>query len=158
LGKGAVRPDDDVFLDLGASSLQAAAAVAKMERVFERSLSLAILMRCRTPRALAEHIQDQSETASRSSLVLVQPGIAARTPLFFAHGDIYGGGLYCPRLAKLVDPDRQFYALTPLGFDRWPPPRSIEGMARRFVREIRSVQHQGPYLLGGFCNGGVVAF
>ena len=31
-------------------------------------------------------------------------------------------------------------------------------MAAFYVRELSSVQSQGPYLLGGYCLGGIVAF
>ncbi len=34
----------------------------------------------------------------------------------------------------------------------------IEDMAARYVQELRAVQPRGPYALGGFCLGGVVAF
>lgn len=31
-------------------------------------------------------------------------------------------------------------------------------MAKAHIQSLRSVQPQGPYLLGGFCNGGLVAY
>lgn len=38
------------------------------------------------------------------------------------------------------------------------PLTSIEGMAARYLEEIRARQPQGPYRLGGFCIGGMLAF
>jgi thioesterase domain-containing protein len=38
------------------------------------------------------------------------------------------------------------------------PSTSIEEMARAYLDEIREVQPRGPYLLGGACMGGVIAF
>ncbi len=35
---------------------------------------------------------------------------------------------------------------------------TIEEMAARYVREIQVVQPTGPYLLGGYCMGGTVAY
>jgi acyl-coenzyme A synthetase/AMP-(fatty) acid ligase/thioesterase domain-containing protein/acyl carrier protein len=158
LDRSNVGRHDDLFLDLGATSLQAATVVARIEKMIGRRIALTSLMQHRTPESLAKHISDQAWQSARSPVALVQVGASNRTPLFFVHGDVYGGGLYCPKLAKELGAEQPFYALAPLGFDRWPPPRSIEGMARRFVREIRKVQPRGPYLLGGFCNGGVIAF
>jgi thioesterase domain-containing protein len=37
-------------------------------------------------------------------------------------------------------------------------PSHIEALAAQYVDEIRTVQAEGPYLLGGVCSGGVVAF
>src|SRR5207248_1229528 len=38
------------------------------------------------------------------------------------------------------------------------PPRTIEEMAAQYVQEIKAVQIEGPFLIGGFSLGGVVAF
>jgi len=35
---------------------------------------------------------------------------------------------------------------------------TIEDMASLYLQEIRAIQPQGPYLLGGYCFGGLVAF
>jgi thioesterase domain-containing protein len=34
---------------------------------------------------------------------------------------------------------------------------SVEEMAREFLKELRAVQPKGPYLLGGYCVGGIAA-
>jgi aspartate racemase len=39
-----------------------------------------------------------------------------------------------------------------------PPHAEVEEMAAHYIREIRTVQPQGPYFLAGFCFGGVLAF
>jgi thioesterase domain-containing protein/acyl carrier protein len=158
LGKGPVGADDDFFLDQGASSLQAASAVVKLERLVGQRVSLATLMRFRTARSLAEYFSQPQRSARRSKLLSVQPGQPGHTPFFFVHGDIYGAGLYCPRLAQSLGHHRPFYAVMPLGFDGGTMPQSIPAMAHHFVGDIRRVQPKGPYLLGGFCNGGLVAF
>ncbi len=51
------------------------------------------------------------------------------------------------------------YGLQAAGLDgEAPPDTSIEAMAARFVAAVRGVQGHGPYRLGGYCYGGVVAF
>jgi thioesterase domain-containing protein len=117
-------------------------------------------MQHRTSFALAHYLQHPaSATAEETSTVIpVQPGNADRLPFFFVHGDIDGGGLYCTNLARSLGHQQPFYALTPMGFVGRSQPSSIEGMARCYVRDIRKVQPSGPYLLGGYCNGGVAAF
>jgi thioesterase domain-containing protein len=43
-------------------------------------------------------------------------------------------------------------------YEEREPYTTIEEMAARFVDEIRSVQQEGPYVIGGLSFGGVVAF
>jgi uncharacterized protein (TIGR02246 family) len=57
-----------------------------------------------------------------------------------------------------MDPDRPFFGIqSPMLEDRSARPGSIEEMAARYVDAIRQAQPKGPYLLGGFSFGGVIA-
>jgi thioesterase domain-containing protein len=64
---------------------------------------------------------------------------------------------------------RAFAALSLALGDEWPvcvladpssgcAPYSIEDLARRFVQRIVETQPAGPYVVGGYCFGGVVAY
>jgi non-ribosomal peptide synthase protein (TIGR01720 family) len=62
-------------------------------------------------------------------------------------------------LARQFSPDQPFYGLQAVGlYEEREPYTTIEEMAARFVDEIRSVQQEGPYVIGGLSFGGVVAF
>ncbi|GAB4152428.1 MAG: hypothetical protein Fur0021_17200 [Candidatus Promineifilaceae bacterium] len=62
-------------------------------------------------------------------------------------------------LARRLGPDQPVYGLEPLGLDgRHPPQNRVEEMAAHYIRELQTVQPHGPYLLGGRCFGGIVAF
>jgi len=54
--------------------------------------------------------------------------------------------------------DQPFYALDPYNFDGLQVTPTIEAMAAAHIQSLRTVQPEGPYLLGGFCNGGLVAY
>ncbi|MGI8825922.1 MAG: non-ribosomal peptide synthetase [Chloroflexota bacterium] len=82
----------------------------------------------------------------------------AKLPFFFLHGDINGAGYYSLPLAEGLGPDQPFYALHPHGSDGGRVPPTIEEMATTYVEMVRSVQPEGPYRIGGFCNGGSVAY
>jgi thioesterase domain-containing protein len=63
------------------------------------------------------------------------------------------------KLALLVGDARPFYGLQPPGAEDssqrlW----RVEELAEHYIREVRAVQPQGPYLLGGYSGGGTVAF
>jgi thioesterase domain-containing protein len=83
---------------------------------------------------------------------------SGRPPLFFLHGDYGGGGLYCLQLAVHLGRDQPLYALAPHGLDGEPLPPSVEAMAADRLTTLREVKPAGPYRLGGYCNGAVVAF
>jgi thioesterase domain-containing protein len=58
-----------------------------------------------------------------------------------------------------MGPDYPFYGLQSQGLDgKHPCHTSIEEMAAHYISEIRSVQSEGPYFVGGFSFGGLVAY
>jgi thioesterase domain-containing protein len=61
-------------------------------------------------------------------------------------------------LARRLSPEQPFYVLHPHGLDGGPVPPTIEAMAEDHLRALRTFRPKGPYLLGGHCNGGLVAF
>ncbi len=149
----------DDFFALGGHSLLAARLIDRIVATFGVRPALATLFAEATIVALAEEILRlrRGEAGSRRPpLVTVQAG-GAGTPFAFLHGDYTGGGFYCAELARLLGPDRPFYALNPHGLDGDPVPRSIQAMAASFLPALRAAQPVGPYLLGGFCAGGLVA-
>jgi len=79
-------------------------------------------------------------------------------PFFFLHGDYKNGGFYCFPLAHSLGPDQPFYALEPYKFDDLQSMPTLEDMASAHIKSLRTVQPNGPYMLGGFCNGALVAY
>src|SRR5439155_4504057 len=62
-------------------------------------------------------------------------------------------------LAHHLGADQPYYGLQAQGLDG-PQPihHTIDEMAAHYLEEIRSLQPEGPYLLGGYCMGGTIAF
>jgi len=58
-----------------------------------------------------------------------------------------------------LGPDQPVYGLQAQGLDgKRPCHRRVEEMAAHYIEEIRRVQPEGPYYLGGLSFGGAVAF
>ena len=93
----------------------------------------------------------------RKRVVAIQT-TGSKRPFFFLHGDYKGGAFYCFPLAQHLRSDQPFYALEPYSFDGLPIPPPLEAMAAAHIQSLRSIQPEGPYLLGGFCNGAIVAY
>ena len=100
--------------------------------------------------------QPAVEQRPEPSLWELNAGAAGR-PFFFLHGDFLAGGEYCAELARLIGPDRPFYALAPHGLAGPHTPGTLKAQAASHLEEIRRVQPEGPYRLGGYDTGGVEA-
>jgi amino acid adenylation domain-containing protein len=147
----------DNFFELGGHSLLAVALMEHIERCFARRLPIATLFRQPTIEQLAVLLRGQQAAATWSPLVPIR-ATGALSPFFCVAG---GGGnvLYFQALAQALGADQPFYGLQAAGLDGAVAPLTrIEDMAQANIAALRSVQAQGPYLLGGHCFGGVVAF
>jgi thioesterase domain-containing protein len=89
--------------------------------------------------------------------VAVHP-IGTRRPFFCVHG--IGGEVLCyAELARHLGSDQPFYGLQALRSYADPHSfPSVEAMARHYLQELRTVQPEGPYRLGGYSSGGTVAY
>ena len=155
LGRAPIGIDDDFFA-LGGHSLLAAAMIDRVEALFGWRVPLGDLLRHPTIEGLATAYWKLSCAPDTPLVTLRETG--ARPPLFFIHGDLNGGGFYCGRLARALDPDQPFYALAPLHGRGGRLPVSIEEMATRYIDVIERTRPSGPIALGGYCHGALVAF
>jgi amino acid adenylation domain-containing protein len=159
----------DDFFRRGGYSLLAMRLFARIEQQFGAALPLAALLERPTVEYLAERIRElrsrpaavpalhDVDSRSFSHLVPIQTR-GRRAPLFCVHG-AGGNVLNFSRLAHYLGLARPLYGLQARGVDgRTAPFLSIEDMAAAYLQELRALQPQGPYYLGGYCGGGVIAF
>ncbi|UTA53629.1 amino acid adenylation domain-containing protein [Lysobacter soli] len=164
------KPDigaDDDFFSLGGHSLQAVQMFHRFNKQTGVNLPLATLLTARTVRALAREYQrvsndihahgDDARPDPWAPLVPIRPH-GEGAPLFLVHA-VGGNVLNYRPLAEAMPAGIPVYGLQALGLDgRTAPLDSVEKMAERYVREIRSVQPHGPYHLAGGSMGGIIAF
>ena len=174
LGIDGIGPDDD-FFELGGHSLIAVRVVAAVHRELQVRLGLSALVEAPTPAELAAMIDAALvTTAPPSTAVPLAATVAAassttppslvplrpqgtKRPFFIVHG-AGGNVLNLQGLARQLDSNRPVWGLQAHGVNgQDTPDPTVEAMATRYLDAVRKVQPRGPYLLGGYSGGGIVA-
>jgi phthiocerol/phenolphthiocerol synthesis type-I polyketide synthase E len=152
----AIAPDQNYF-DLGGDSSLAVHLFVQIEKTFNVKLPIFTLFEAPTIAELAQVLRRDAAPAGWSPLVAVQPN-GSRPPFFCMHGA--GGNVLIYReLSKRLGEDQPFYGLQSQGLDGQAPPlTTIIDMATLYTSEIRRIRPSGPYLIGGYCLGGTIAY
>ena len=147
----------DNFFELGGHSLLAVRIVAEIEKAFRIKLPLATLLQASTIGDLADVLRAKDWKPSWNSLVALRPG-GSRPPLFLMHA--HGGNvLEYYQFASRLEADQPVYALQARGLDgNLKKGESLEMIAAAYVKDLQTFQPHGPYFLGGFCFGGLLAY
>ena len=144
------------FFDLGGQSLLAARLFMKISRAFGKDLPLAALFAAPTIEQLANELSGRAPHRYETLVPIQSAG--SEVPFFCVHGG-EGGTLFLHRLAGHLGPNQPFYALQAEGLDgRGISRRTVEKIASHYLSEVRKIQGHGPYRIGGYCFGGLVAF
>jgi amino acid adenylation domain-containing protein len=168
----------DNFFELGGNSIQAAVLIHRLQEQLGRQIYTIALFDSPTIAGLASYLDDEKDKETRQGdkekdpsislspclpvslspcLVPLQPN-GSRPPLFMVHPP--GGIVVCYQpLAHRLGQDRPFYGIRARGLQGEPDlPARMEDMAAEYVAAVREAQAEGPYHLGGWSVGGVVAF
>jgi amino acid adenylation domain-containing protein len=143
----------DNFFELGGHSLLAVRLVAHLEKVLGIHLPVALLFQAPTIEQLASILCQDKGTDLWSSLMPIHPG-GSKPPFFWIHGD--ASNAFLPRY---LGPEQPFYGLEHQSQDGTRARYTrVETIAKHYLTEICTVQAQGPYFLGGYSFGSLVAF
>ncbi len=174
LGVAEVGVEDD-FFTLGGHSLIAVRLFAMIRRQWKIDFPISVLFEAptiaRCAALIADRLGPEDEAAAAPAakadpagprfthLVAMHAGEGGpKTPFFLVAG-MFGNVLNLRHLAHLLGTDRPFYGLQARGlFGDAAPHATVEAAAADCLAEIRQVQPQGPYLLGGFSGGGLTAW
>ncbi|MCH0538727.1 amino acid adenylation domain-containing protein [Streptomyces sp. MUM 203J] len=157
LDRTGITADDD-FFQCGGNSFLAIRLTTAVARRFDVEVSLSSFFADATPSGLAALIEaGGAAQADRSPVVAIRE--TGSEPAFFCVHPVGGTTMCYAELARLLPDDRPFYGIEAVGLAPGEQPlATIEDMARRYVAAVRAVRPDGPYLLGGWSMGGLIAF
>jgi thioesterase domain-containing protein len=140
--------------------------ITRIEKEFGKSLPQRTVFQSPSIEQLAAVLRQDKAQESWSSLVKMQSGKAAkagkeRMPIFCI---LYYGGFRdeffsFASLAPHIGKDYSFYAVLAQGTDGISlPHRTVEEMAAAYIKDIKTVQPEGPYYVLGECFSAPVAY
>lgn len=143
----------DNFFDLGGDSLAAASLLISIETALGKRLPVSTFFKGPTIAQLAEAISGANESEvipkGKESLIPIHSGDSSKLPFFWLHGSDFA------YIKPYLDPSQPFYCVMPSGLNEGESILEDEDrIAEHHLRAIQAQYPTGPYLLGGYCNGG----
>jgi oxalate---CoA ligase len=155
---------EDSFFDLGGDSLSAAILLAEAEKLLDparRPLDGSDFFDQPTVASLARIL---AKSAARPELerslpnrVVLPQNSGFRIP-FFCFSSTERDPYQFRHLSQELNPHRPMVVVCPSPAVQNSRRLKIDEVARQSVASIRALRKHGPYILGGYCYGGVVAF
>ncbi|HET6514241.1 MAG TPA: amino acid adenylation domain-containing protein, partial [Thermodesulfovibrionales bacterium] len=141
----------DNFFELGGHSLLAVRLASEIRKMTTNTFPVMAIFQFPSIAQLAEMLTREGWSAEFSSLTPIEPA-GCRPPFFWVHGQVSDS-----LLPRYLDADQPLYGLLHQGLDGRIQLTTVREIAAHYLKEIRTVRPRGPYLLGGYCFGGMIA-
>jgi amino acid adenylation domain-containing protein len=149
----------DNFFALGGHSLLAGRLLSQINEVTGRQIPLSAMFRGATVESLAQLVQQETEIQQDPVVMEIQPGSDRRLS-FFAIVPPGEESLGYAMLARHMGRNQTVYkvqAHAPVVRGRPYTEQEMRAMGQEYTAAIVSVQPEGPYCLGGLCDGTHIA-
>ena len=145
---------DDDFFDLGGHSLLIARLIRRIQAEYGIRLPMGAMFQAPKLSEMAELLASGRAAEDISPVVPIQPH-GTRPPILW----LDGGSTFLP-LSERLGLDQPFYGVhvDSILEKAGGCPRKLEETARLVVATLREAQPEGPYLIGGWCTSGILAY
>jgi oxalate---CoA ligase len=140
------------FFELGGDSLLAAGVAARIEKVFGHTIGLPRFMEAPTVARMADLLRRVQARLTPSQVIPIQSS-GSRAPLHLM--GLYP--LFRALLLRLAD-DQPIFGVSYADLSTMQVPFRMEDFAAHQIETLRRTQPRGPYVLGGWCKDGVLAY
>ena len=141
------------FFDLGGHSLKAVELVEIMEQIFNKKIPVDLIYRYSSVKQLASAVEKIKPKDVPTNLVCIKPG-GYLPPFFCVHGD--DANFFLPRF---LDKEIPYYGFFHQGQNGEKIMHTgISAIAAKYIAELVKEKASGPYILGGYSIGGVIAY
>ncbi|MGG4268306.1 thioesterase domain-containing protein, partial [Peribacillus simplex] len=151
-----VHVNDD-FFNRGGHSLLVIKLISKIREKFGKEIKVSALIKNPTVEGMAYLIRD-NHGIGKSLSVLVPLQESEKRPFFCVHP--FMGNVFCYiQLARLLKDHCSFYGLqNPLVEKEGMSGLTLSEVVQLYIEEMKRVQPEGPYRLGGWSLGGAIAY
>ncbi|MFJ7936972.1 non-ribosomal peptide synthase/polyketide synthase [Peribacillus sp. NPDC096622] len=151
-----VHVNDD-FFNRGGHSLLVIKLISKVREKFGKEIKVSALIKNPTVEGIAYLIRENHGMA-KSLSVLVPLQESEKRPFFCVHP--FMGNVFCYiQLARLLKDHCSFYGLqNPLVEKEGMNGLTLSEVVQLYIEEMKRVQPEGPYRLGGWSLGGAIAY
>jgi thioesterase domain-containing protein/acyl carrier protein len=146
---------DEDFFKAGGDSLQAVQVLLEIESLTGQHIPETELASALTIRDLVAVVM---RGTPKSDEIVSCAKQGSGTPYFFCHGDFSTRGFYARKLADLLEGDQPVFLLQPYRDFEGGAQITIEKMAQAYLPQLLKIHPKGCFRLGGFCNGGLLAW
>jgi len=170
---------DTDFTEFGVDSILASVIVQRIRERFGDTITLSAIIEQPMLRQLTAYVRAEGDQEQVAEIPHATPVTRAARPTravsqfpaelvplnlkgnrqtsFWVHGGVGYAALYA-NLSKSLGPDYPFYAFQARGVDGKSIPNDFEEMIAHYTHCIRLAQPNGPYVVGGYSYGGLVAY
>ncbi|NHB95071.1 thioesterase domain-containing protein [Photorhabdus stackebrandtii] len=146
------------FFESGGDSLRAVRLISEINKVFGKHLSLDTLYDGRSIESLALKIKGNDTDNTGRILIPFARDKSNNKPVFIVHPLSGSAMCYIPLATTLAFPLYAFQSPLLNKQSMYKPIDTVETLAAMYIKEMLKVQEQGPFVLGGWSFGGIVAF
>jgi amino acid adenylation domain-containing protein/non-ribosomal peptide synthase protein (TIGR01720 family) len=149
---------NDNFFYSGGNSILAMRLISSLNQKTGLNLPVSWVFQYTTIKKQANCIKNRKGAAKYKPIICFNEKTNNSRSLFFVHPGFNGAEVY-NKLAKYLDKHYSFFAIESYNlYSGKTMIESINELASLYIKNMKTIQPRGPYHLGGWCMGGLIAY
>ncbi|MCK4766508.1 MAG: SDR family NAD(P)-dependent oxidoreductase [Candidatus Aminicenantes bacterium] len=155
-GVGQIGVLDD-FYELGGDSLRLLSLIGLIKKEMNYTISLSNMMLYPNIREMAANIHEETLLNKLECVVRLNRGVHRRN-IFILH-PLHGMVAQYRELARLLEGRFNVFGIQAKGMlKETKMPETMDELVDNYIREILTIQEEGPYIISGHCFGDMIGY